>query len=87
MPKPAQKARSNRSALAKRAPRTIKTGRRNTSRPEDNLVFLNVGITQQARNGLNKLVGVLDAASQRDVLEQLIAAELHRRNLRLPRAA
>jgi hypothetical protein len=53
----------------------------------DDLVFLNVGVSKQSRAGLNKLVGVMKVASQRHALEQLIASELHRHNLRLPRAA
>ena len=49
-------------------------------------VFLNVAISPRSRAALNKLVGAMAATSQRQVLEQLIADELHRRNLRLPRA-
>jgi hypothetical protein len=49
-------------------------------------VHLNVAIAKRSRDGLNKLVGAMEVASQRQVLEQLIAGELRRRNLRLPRA-
>jgi hypothetical protein len=50
-------------------------------------VFLNVGVSKRTRAGLNKLVSVMNATSQRDVLDQLIATELHRHNMRLPRGA
>lgn len=86
MPRPKSPS-PNRSSLAKRVPRTTRARDRNARSAKDDVVFLNVGITKQSRAGLNKLVGVLNATSQRDVLEQLIATELHRRNLRLPRAA
>jgi hypothetical protein len=48
-------------------------------------VFLNVAVSKQTRAGLNKLVSVMNATNQRDVIENLIAAELHRHNMRLPR--
>ena len=50
-------------------------------------VFLNVAVSKRTRAGLNKLVSVMNATSQRDVLDQLIATELHRHNMRLPRGA
>ena len=50
-------------------------------------VFLNVPVSKQTRAGLNKLVDVMNATNQRDVIENLIAAELHRHNMRLPRIA
>jgi hypothetical protein len=46
-------------------------------------VFLNVAVSKRTRAGLNKLVSVMNATSQRDVLDQLIATELHRHNMRL----
>jgi hypothetical protein len=64
----------------------VATERKNKTRASlDELVFLNVGVSKQFRAGLNKLVRVMKSANQRSVLEQLIAAELHRHNLRLPR--
>jgi hypothetical protein len=49
-------------------------------------VFLNVAVSKRTRAGLNKLISVMNATSQRDVLDQLIATELHRHNMRLPRS-
>lgn len=51
------------------------------------LVFLNVAIEKRSRAGLNKLVDVMGASNQRQVIEQLVAEELRRRNLRLPRSS
>lgn len=48
--------------------------------------FLHVGLAKRSREGLNKLVDVMEVPGQRQVLEQLIADELHRRGMRLPRA-
>ncbi len=53
----------------------------------DAAVFVNIAIGKRARAGLNKLVEAMEVASQRQVLEQLISDELHRRKMRLPRAA
>ena len=50
-------------------------------------VFLNVAISPRVRAGLNKLVEAMELAGQRQVLEKLIVDEIHRRNLRMPRAA
>jgi hypothetical protein len=49
--------------------------------------FLHVAMAKRSREGLNKLVDAMEAPGQRQVLEQLIADELHRRGMRLPRAA
>ena len=48
--------------------------------------FLHVAMAKRSREGLNKLVDVMEVPGQRQVLEQLIADELHRRGMRLPRA-
>lgn len=48
--------------------------------------FLHVAMAKRSREGLNKLVNVMGVPGQRQVLEQLIADELHRRGMRLPRA-
>lgn len=48
--------------------------------------FLHVAMAKRSREGLNKLVEVMAVPGQRQVLEQLIADELHRRGMRLPRA-
>lgn len=83
MPQVKQAAKSSRSAkrpAAKKAPAA-----RKASGKADPVVFLNIGVSKQARAGLNKLVVVLNVPNQRGVLEQLIAAELRRHNLRLPR--
>ena len=58
---------------------------KNGSRDAD-AVFLNVAISPRSRSALNKLVMAMEASNQREVLEQLIVDELHRRNLRLPRS-
>ena len=49
--------------------------------------YLHVAMAQRSREGLNKLVDAMEAPGQRQVLEQLIADELRRRGMRLPRAA
>jgi len=82
MPKAKQAAKSSRPA--KRAAKSAAATTRRSTTGE--VVFLNIGVSTQARAGLNKLVTVMGTDNQRGVLEKLIAAELHRRNLRMPRA-
>ena len=84
MPQVKQAAKKARSA--KRAGKAKAPAARKSTSASDPVVFLNIGVSKQARAGLNKLVLVLKVPNQRGVLEQLIAAELHRHNLRLPRA-
>jgi hypothetical protein len=84
MPQVKQAAKTSRTA--KRTATAKAPAARKPSGKSDPVVFLNIGVSKQARAGLNKLVVVLSVPNQRGVLEQLIAAELHRHNLRLPRA-
>ena len=65
--------------------RTRSTSGSNARSLTNEQVFLNIGVSKRTRAGLNKLVSVMNVTSQRDVLDQLIATELHRRNMRLPR--
>ena len=67
--------------------RTRSTSGSNARSLTNEQVFLNIGVSKRTRAGLNKLVSVMNVTSQRDVLDQLIATELHRRNMRLPRGA
>ena len=96
MKKLTKAAASTKSAKASKATKAIKaangngTGKRNgkSALPAqtDAPSFLHVAMAKRSREGLNKLVDVMEAPGQRQVLEQLIADELHRRGMRLPRA-
>ena len=68
------------------AKRPTKTARAMTAHQADpGLVFLNVPTSLRLRSALNRLVDVMELKGQRQVIEQLVTDELHRRNLRLPR--
>jgi hypothetical protein len=84
MPK-AKRQYAARTAIKPRGAAT-RRGSASTSGADDQ-VFLNIAVSKRTRAGLNKLVSVMNATSQRDVLDQLIATELHRHNMRLPRGA
>jgi hypothetical protein len=87
MPKAKPTAKSSRTAKSAAKSKAVLIRKSKPAALTGEVVFLNIGVSKQARAGLNKLVLVLKVANQRGVLEQLIAAELHRHNLRLPRAA
>jgi hypothetical protein len=87
MPNPKRRSNTSRPVRRDAKSKGATTRKSKTDASPDGLVFLNIGVSKQSRAGLNKLVGVMKAANQRGVLEQLIATELHRHNLRLPRVA
>jgi hypothetical protein len=82
---PANKTQAKPAAV--RARRAEPAPKSNGMAAGDAVVFVNIAIDKRARAGLNKLVAAMEVTSQRQVLEQLIADELHRRKMRLPRAA
>ena len=84
MPKAKKQNRARPAANSKSATTRRRTIRNASAHDQ---VFLNVAVSKRTRAGLNKLVSVMNATSQRDVLDQLIATELHRHNMRLPRGA
>lgn len=82
------KAKSAKVAVRTKA---VKTGKANgksarTVTKATEASYLHVAMAPRLREGLNKLVGVMEVKGQRQALEQLIADELHRRGMRLPRA-
>jgi hypothetical protein len=86
MPNAKRRFNASSSRSAKTRASVATNNKRATSVARDSVVFLNVGVSKRARAGLNKLVTVMNATNQREVLEQLIASELHRHNMRLPSA-
>ena len=81
---PRKKNSTKQSATAKRP--TKRSRAKTAPGANQGLVFLNVPTSLRLRSALNRLVDVMEVQNQRQVIEQLVTEELHRRNLRLPRA-